>query len=104
MDPLSLSLSLYNLSPFLALVHKSKKEQQRLKRKVEDAKQLRMERRHQQEANVSRKRRERELHRQQCLDGMSKKMDSGSEGEESGEDDDVEWYRQEVGEEPDPGE
>ena len=84
----------------LSLVHRTKKEQQKLKRKIESAKKLRLERRHQQEANVARKRRDREVHRQQCLDGMTKTADSA---EESGEDDDAEWYRQEVGEEPDPG-
>ena len=93
---LSLAHSLTHFCIF-ATVHKSKKEQRTLKKKIEDAKRLRVERRHQQEANVARKRRERELHRQQSMKGV--------EGEESeDDDDDVEWYRQEVGQEPDPGE
>lgn len=101
-SPLSLSLSrtVTHSICLLSLVHRTKKEQRKLKRKIEDAKKLRLERRHQQEANVARKHRERELHRQQCLDGMTKMADSA---EDSGEDDDAEWYRQEVGEEPDPG-
>lgn len=40
------------------------------------------------------------------MKGVAKREDSdGVEGEESEEeDDDMEWYRQEVGQEPDPGE
>ena len=75
-----------------------------MKKKIEDAKRLRAERRRQQEANVARKRRERELHRQQCMKGVAGCEDGDVvEGEESEEDDDMEWYRQEVGQEPDPG-
>ena len=82
-----------------------------MKKKIEDAKRLRTDRRRQQEANVAKKRRERELHRQQSMKGVASRCEGGDgvegegEGEESEEeDDDVEWYRQEVGEEPDPGE
>lgn len=92
---------------YLLTVHKSKKERRTLKKKIEDAKRLRAERRRQQEANVARKRRERELHRQQSMKGVvGREGGEGVEGEESEEDDDddVEWYRQEVGQEPDPGE
>ncbi len=88
-------------------VHKSRKEQRTLKRKVEGAKRLRADRRRQQEANVARKQRERELHRQQSMKGVARCEGGDSvEGEESEEeeDDDMEWYRQEVGQEPDPGE
>ena len=101
------SLSLTLVCGFLLTVHKSKKEQRTLKKKIEDAKRLRAERRHQQEANVARKRRERELHRQQSMKGVIMgEGGDGVEGEKSEEedDDDVEWYRQEVGQEPDPGE
>ena len=96
----------HSLSCLFLAVRKSKKEQRTLKKRVEDAKRLRAERRRQQEANVAKKRRERELHRQQCMKGVAKHEDSdGVEGEESEEeDDDMEWYRQEVGQEPDPGE
>ena len=38
-----------------------------------------------------------------CLAGMKRQYGAGAESDESEEDDDVEWYRQEVGEEPDPG-
>lgn len=75
-----------------------------LTKKIEGAKRLRAERRRQQEANVARKRKEKELHRQQCMKGVAKREGSdGVEGEESEDDDDVAWYRQEVGQEPDPG-
>ena len=40
--------------------------------------------------------RERELHRQRCLDGMGMP-------EKDVPDDDAEWYRKEVGEDPDAG-
>ena len=109
--PLSLPLSLSHsrvLLLFFVAVHKSKKEQKTLKKKIEDAKRLRAERQRQQEANVARKQRERELHRQQCMEGVAKSEGGdGVEGEESendDDDDDMEWYRQEVGREPDPGE
>ena len=75
-----------------------------MKTRIEGAKKLRAERRHQQEVNVARKQSEKDLHRQQCMDGMAETVNS--EGGDSGEeesDDDVEWYRREVGEEPDPG-
>jgi ribosome biogenesis protein SSF1/2 len=105
-----LSLPLYlsrSLTCFIA-VHKSKKEQRTLKKKIEGAKRLRADRRRQQEANVARKRRERELHRQQSMKGVARcEGGDGVEGEEESEeeeDDDMEWYRQEVGQEPDPGE
>ena len=102
---LSLSFS-HSCVWFLLAVHKSKKEQRTLKKKIEDVKRLRAERRRQQEANVARKQRERELHRQQSMKGVVMgEGGDGVEGEESEEeDDDVEWYRQEVGQEPDPGE
>ena len=90
--------------PVSPLVQKSKKEQKTLRKRVEESKRLRVERRRQQEANVARKRRERELHRQQCIEGVAKKAANDSvRDEEEESDDDVEWYRQEVGEEPDPG-
>ena len=79
-----------------------------MKKKIEDAKRLRADRRRQQEANVARKRRERQLHRQQSMKGVASRCEGSDgvegEGEESEEDDDMEWYRQEVGQEPDPGE
>ena len=76
-----------------------------MKKKIEEAKRLRTERQRQQEANVARKQRERELHRQQCMKGVAKHEDGDGvrEGEESEDDDDMEWYRQEVGQDPDPG-
>lgn len=104
---ISFYLSSFSLLCIFLAVHKSKKEQRTLKKKIEDAKRLRAERRCQQEANVARKRRERELHRQQCMKGVAKHEDGDVvdlEGGGSEDDDDMEWYRQEVGQEPDPGE
>lgn len=47
---------------------------------------------------------EKEKHKERCLEGMKKLHVDGEESNnESEDDDDREWYRQEVGEEPDPG-
>ena len=85
---------------FLSLpspVQKSRSAVRTLRHKKEEQRRLKTQRRKEQELNVSRKKAERERHKERCLAGMSKE----SEGE-SGEDD-MEWFRQEVGEEPDPG-
>ena len=87
-------------------VQKSKREQKILRKKIEDAKRQRAERRRQQEANVARKRKERDLHRQRCAEGVAKSVGRDNDEAESDindDDDDIEWYRQELGEDPDPG-
>ena len=82
-------------------VHKSKKEKRLLHLVKERERRLREKRRAEQEANVARKREEKEAHRARCLAGME---GGGEEEEESSEgEEDKEWYRKEVGEEPDPG-
>lgn len=100
------------------LIAKTKKEVKELKRKRAQKKKLKEARRKQQEENVERKRMEREAHRMQSMQGLDRKRQAlGSDDEENGsetfgddgvgdsasdgEDDDTEWYRSEVGEEPD---
>jgi len=74
-------------------------------------KQLKETRRRQQEQNVARKKREKEEHKARCLAGMKKEKNKDEEEEdereveeEDDEREDAEWFRKEVGEEPDPGE
>ncbi|XP_050780774.1 suppressor of SWI4 1 homolog isoform X2 [Gopherus flavomarginatus] len=76
---------------------------------------LKAERRCRQEANVQRKKEQREAHRKQSLAGIRRRQQQGEDGDSGAEDpglpedqdpanqsdDDVEYYRQEVGEEPD---
>uniref|UniRef100_A0A452HBZ5 Brix domain-containing protein n=2 Tax=Gopherus agassizii TaxID=38772 RepID=A0A452HBZ5_9SAUR len=75
---------------------------------------LKAERRCRQEANVQRKKEQREAHRKQSLAGIRRKQQQGEDGDSGAEDpglpedqdpanqsdDDMEYYRQEVGEEP----
>ncbi|XP_044851267.1 suppressor of SWI4 1 homolog [Mauremys mutica] len=76
---------------------------------------LKAERRRRQEADVQRKKEQREAHRKQSLAGIKRKQQQGEDGDSGAEDpgmpedqdpanqsdDDAEYYRQEVGEEPD---
>uniref|UniRef100_A0A674I8D4 Peter pan homolog n=1 Tax=Terrapene triunguis TaxID=2587831 RepID=A0A674I8D4_9SAUR len=76
---------------------------------------LKAERRRRQEADVQRKKEQREAHRKQSLAGIRRKQQQGEDGDSGAEDpgmpedqdpanqsdDDAEYYRQEVGEEPD---
>ncbi len=85
-------------------VRKSQSAVLSLRHEKEDARRLKAIRKQEQEHNVARKKEERAQHKERCLAGMSKETGGPSVGGGSDEDDDVEWYRQEVGEEPDPGE
>lgn len=53
---------------------------------------------------MARKRKEKEAHRARCLAGMGggERQEAGEEESSEGEED-VEWFRKEVGQEPDPG-
>lgn len=77
-------------------------EKQQLHVRKERARRLKERRRREQEANVARKRSEREQHKARCLAGMGA---AGEQEEQEGasEEEDREWYVREVGEEPDPG-
>lgn len=80
-------------------VQKSWQERLRLRRAKEGQRRLKETRKREQAANVARKEREKKEHKTRCLAGM------GGQGEEEGDSDeeDREWFRKEVGEEPDPG-
>lgn len=73
------------------VVRKSRVEVRKLHLTKHRERHLKERRKREQEDNVARKRREREEHKARSLAGMGEK------------DEDVEWYKKEVGEEPDPG-
>ncbi|KAM6037561.1 uncharacterized protein LJ206_000403 [Theristicus caerulescens] len=97
-----------------SFVHKTEAEVQEILARKEAKLQLKAERRQKQEADVERKRRQREAHREKSLAGIRRKrqQDGDSDAEDPGaperqdaaeqsEESDAEYYRQEVGEEPD---
>ncbi|XP_054663759.1 suppressor of SWI4 1 homolog [Grus americana] len=96
------------------LIHKMEAEVKEILARKEAKLRLKAERRQKQEANVERKRRQREAHREKSLAGIRRKrqQDGDSDAEDPGapeqqdvaeqsEESDAEYYRQEVGEEPD---
>ncbi|NXW38667.1 SSF1 protein, partial [Phaetusa simplex] len=98
-------------------IHKTEAEVKEILARKEAKLQLKAERRQKQEADVERKRRQREAHREKSLVGIRRKrqQDGDSDAEDPGapeqqdageqsEESDAEYYRQEVGEEPDKGE
>lgn len=99
-------------------VQKSWQEKRRLRREKEGQRRLKASRKKEQAANVARKEREKKEHKSRCLAGMgggqedqgeegsTAEEDQGEEGsgaEEEEEEEDREWFRREVGEEPDEG-
>ncbi|XP_010280749.1 PREDICTED: suppressor of SWI4 1 homolog, partial [Phaethon lepturus] len=97
-----------------SFIHKVESEVKEILARKEAKLQLKAERRQKQEADVERKRRQREAHREKSLAGMRRKwqQDGDSDAEDPGapeqqdaaeqsEESDAEYYRQEVGEEPD---
>ena len=65
---------------------------------------LKEKRRKEQNANIKKKDREKEEAKQKSLEGMRKAgINVGEVKPKEEEDDDAEWYRKEVGEEPEPG-
>lgn len=99
---------------FHELVKKTAEEIQEMKKKREEKRKLKEERRRQQEDNVKRKEKEKALHRTRSMEGQRKKqkletpdktdntVDVAMDTSEVIDSDDADWYRQEVGEEPDP--
>ncbi|XP_066470530.1 suppressor of SWI4 1 homolog [Tiliqua scincoides] len=97
-----------------SFIHKTDEEIQKALARKEAKLQLKAERRHKQEVDVERKREQREAHRKKSLEGIKRKKKqeegSDSDAEDPGmqedqnadepSDDDTEYYRQEVGEEP----
>ncbi|KYO47917.1 suppressor of SWI4 1-like protein [Alligator mississippiensis] len=99
-----------------SFVHKTEAEVQEMLARREEKLRLKAERRRKQEADVDRKQQQREENRKKSLEGMKKKQqqqaqDSDSDAEDPGisedpdragtSDDDAEYYREAVGEEPD---
>ncbi|XP_010163058.1 suppressor of SWI4 1 homolog, partial [Antrostomus carolinensis] len=94
-----------------SLVHKTEMEVKEILARKEAKLKLKAERRQKQEEDVKRKRQQREAHREKSLAGIRKKHqgDGDSDAEDPGaaeeleqsEESDAEYYRQEVGEEPD---
>ncbi|XP_060095915.1 suppressor of SWI4 1 homolog [Heteronotia binoei] len=98
-----------------SFIHKTEQEIQEALVRKEEKLQLKAERRHKQEADVARKQEQRAAHRKKSLEGIKKKKQQAEGGDSDAEDpgmqedqnvdepsdDDTEYYRQEVGEEPD---
>ncbi|NWX69060.1 SSF1 protein, partial [Alca torda] len=97
-----------------SFIHKTEAEVKEILARKEAKLQLKAERRQKQEADVERKRQQREAHREKSLVGIRRKrqQDGDSDAEDPGvpeqqdageqsEESDAEYYRQEVGEEPD---
>ncbi|XP_062515775.1 suppressor of SWI4 1 homolog isoform X2 [Corticium candelabrum] len=92
---------------FHQFVTKSKTEVKSLREKKIAQRKLKDKRRRLQEANVKRKEKLKEAHRARCAAGVKTKQQSTKQDNEDGSksddgDDDIQWYKQEVGEEPDP--
>uniref|UniRef100_A0A8C8SDQ0 Brix domain-containing protein n=1 Tax=Pelusios castaneus TaxID=367368 RepID=A0A8C8SDQ0_9SAUR len=95
-----------------SFIHRTEEQLRAALARREEKLQLKAERRRRQEADVQRKKEQREAHRKQSLAGIKRKQgeDGDSDAEDPGipedqdpadqSDDDVEYYRQEVGEEP----
>lgn len=70
--------------------------------------QLKAKRKQEQDENVEAKKKKKEEHKKKCLEGMGLKSETKEKGEPDAaedveDDDDAQYYREEVGEEPDPG-
>lgn len=99
---------------FHSFIHKTEEEVQEILARKEAKLKLKTERRQQQEAAVERKRQQREAHREKSLAGIRRKrqQDGDSDAEDPGapeqqdpagqsDESDAEYYRQELGQEPD---
>ncbi|KAI6059988.1 Suppressor of SWI4 1-like protein [Aix galericulata] len=99
---------------FHSFIHKTEQEVQEILARKEAKLKLKTERRQQQEAAVERKRQQREAHREKSLAGIRRKRqrDGDSDAEDPGapeqqdaagqsDESDAEYYRQELGQEPD---
>jgi ribosome biogenesis protein SSF1/2 len=82
-------------------VAKSDEEKLALRKLRAEKRNTRESRRKLQQKNVERKREEKEKHKERCLAGLKAKFKSYPKNEQNDDyDDDAEWYRKEVGEEP----
>ncbi|GFR93302.1 suppressor of SWI4 1 homolog [Elysia marginata] len=93
---------------FHALVQKTPEELEALKKMRESKRKEKLARKQRQEANVKKKQQEKDTQKQKSLEGMKRAKDKENQGKtqeannEEEEDDDVDYFRQEVGEEPEP--
>ncbi|CAH1400375.1 unnamed protein product [Nezara viridula] len=89
---------------FHEYVNKTEEEKEMIRQRLEEKRKLKEKRRKEQMANVKKKEEAKEAAKQKSLEGMKKAgINVGGEPvKEEEQDDDAEWYRQEVGEEPDP--
>jgi len=103
------------------IVSKSPAEVLKTKKRLNARRKLKEKRKREQELNVKAKETEKEENKKRSLAGMEKKKTDSAEAEpsskkirpneddgdvdtEHSEDDDAEWYRREIGEEPESGE
>ncbi|KAK3590963.1 hypothetical protein CHS0354_034535 [Potamilus streckersoni] len=98
---------------FHEFIQKTKEELGAMEAYRQQKKILKEQRKQQQQKNVERKKVQKEEHKQRSLEGMKKKgqlkvtageaeIENPGQDDSADEDDDVEYYRQEVGAEPDP--
>ncbi|KAK3781518.1 hypothetical protein RRG08_054857 [Elysia crispata] len=95
---------------FHALVQKTPEELEALKKMRQNKQKEKLARKQKQEANVKRKQHEKDTQKQKSLEGMKRSKNKESQGKEQeidgqageDEDDDLEYFREEVGEEPEP--
>lgn len=88
----------------MTTVTKSPEESAKAKAKREEAQALKRKRREEQEANVAKKQEVKDAKKQRRLDRKQQREDGkgpGGDKDDDSELDDAEYYRQEVGEEPD---
>lgn len=63
---------------------------------------MKLARKREQDLNIEKKKREKQEHKKKCLQGMGYDPNQVENGN-ADEDNDADWYRKEVGEEPDEG-
>lgn len=80
---------------------KTPEESAKAKAKREQAQALKRKRREEQEANVAKKKDAKDAKKQRKLERKQERETGGKKGDDDSELDDAEYYRQEVGEEPD---
>lgn len=84
------------------IIKKTPKEKRIIRKRQVQKKKLKEERKREQEANVKRKSEEKERHKEKSLEGMKRKRKQVEEIEEH-DDDDAQYYTNEVGQKPDEG-
>ncbi|XP_059609900.1 protein Peter pan [Phlebotomus argentipes] len=85
---------------FHELVVKTEEEKDAIRRKIEKRSRLKQDRKEEQSRNLLKKEEEKEKHKKKCLQGM-KIEGNGAVQEDDEPDDDAEYFKEEVGEEPD---